>query len=66
MQSAEKSKFGTGLTKGRRACDPWWRTKPNGTRLGRDSFLKAGRVVHQADNGEKHIADVKTDQGVGN
>ncbi len=50
--------------KGNRNCDPWWENETEWHRAWKDRFPKSWQeVVHKADNGEKHIADVKTDQG---
>jgi hypothetical protein len=50
--------------KGRRICDPWWENETEWHRAWKGQFPKEWQeIVHQADNGEKHIADVKTDQG---
>jgi competence protein CoiA len=50
--------------KGRRTCDPWWENETEWHRTWKDRFPESWQeVVHEADNGEKHIADVKTDQG---
>jgi competence protein CoiA len=50
--------------KGRRACDVWWENETEWHRAWKGRFPETWQeVVHQADNGEKHIADVNTDQG---
>jgi len=50
--------------KGRRTCDPWWENETEWHRAWKGQFPESWQeVVHQADNGEKHIADVKTDRG---
>jgi hypothetical protein len=50
--------------KGRRTCDPWWENESEWHRKWKGLFPEDWQeVVHQANNGEKHIADVKTDQG---
>ena len=50
--------------KGRRACDPWWENETEWHRTWKGHFPESWQeVVHQADSGEIHIADVKTDQG---
>lgn len=50
--------------KGRRTCDPWWENETEWHRAWKGRFPESWQeVIHQADNGEKHIADVKTDQG---
>jgi competence protein CoiA len=50
--------------KGRRTCDPWWENETEWHRSWKGQFPENWQeILHQADNGEKHIADVKTDQG---
>ncbi len=50
--------------KGLRACDPWWENETEWHRAWKGRFPESWQeVVHRADNGEKHIADVRTDQG---
>jgi competence protein CoiA len=50
--------------KGRRICDPWWENETEWHRAWKGQFPESWQeVVHKADNGKKHIADVKTDQG---
>lgn len=50
--------------KGRRTCDPWWENETEWHRAWKGQFPESWQeVVHQADNGVRHIADVKTDQG---
>lgn len=50
--------------KGRRHCDPWWENETDWHRAWKDEFPKDWQeVIHYADDGEKHIADVKTPQG---
>ena len=45
-------------------CDPWWEGETEWHREWKGFFPKEWQeVVHFAENGEKHIADVKTDQG---
>lgn len=47
--------------KGNRNCDPWWENETDWHRAWKDNFPKDWQeVVHSAENGEKHIADVKT------
>lgn len=47
-----------------RACDPWWENETDWHRNWKDQFpVEWQEVVHRAENGEKHIADVKTDRG---
>jgi len=50
--------------KGRRTCDIWWENETAWHRAWKDRFPERWQeVVHKADNGERHTADVKTDQG---
>lgn len=50
--------------KGNRNCDPWWENETDWHRSWKDKFpLDWQEVVHFADSGEKHIADVKTETG---
>jgi competence protein CoiA len=49
---------------GSRSCDPWWENETEWHRAWKGMFPdNCQEVVHQAENGEKHIADVKTDRG---
>jgi hypothetical protein len=49
---------------GSRPCDPWWENETEWHRAWKGQFpVNWQEVVHQAENGEKHIADVKTDHG---
>jgi competence protein CoiA len=49
--------------KGKRHCDPWWENETEWHRNWKDQFSKEWQeVIHHAEDGEKHIADVKTDQ----
>ena len=49
--------------KGKRNCDPWWENETEWHRSWKGHFPVVWQeVVHKADNGEKHIADVKTEQ----
>ena len=44
-------------------CDPWWEGETEWHREWKGLFPKEWQeVIHFAENGEKHIADVKTDQ----
>jgi hypothetical protein len=48
----------------KRACDPWWENETVWHRAWKDEFPPAWQeVVERADDGERHIADVKTDRG---
>jgi hypothetical protein len=50
--------------RGRRACDPWWENETPWHRAWKDVFLAEWQeIVHPAENGERHIADVKTPDG---
>jgi hypothetical protein len=48
---------------GSRTCDPWWENETNWHRSWKGQFpVDWQEVAHRAESGEKHIADVKTDQ----
>ena len=50
--------------KARARCDAWWETETEWHRAWKNQFPSEWQeVIHYAENGEKHIADVKTDQG---
>ena len=50
--------------KGKRHCDPWWENETEWHRTWKSHFPTDWQeVIHQAEDGTKHIADVKTDQG---
>ncbi len=50
--------------KGTRNCDPWWENETEWHREWKGHFPTDWQeVVHKSDTGEKHIADVKTEQG---
>jgi len=50
--------------KGHRTCDTWWENETEWHRAWKGQFPESWQeIIHKADNGEKHIADVKTDQG---
>jgi competence protein CoiA len=50
--------------KGSRTCDPWWETETEWHRAWKGQFPDSWQeVVHLADNGIKHIADVRTERG---
>src|SRR5262245_54044994 len=50
--------------KGRRLCDPWWENETEWHRAWKDQFPADWQeIVHHAENGERHIADVKTHDG---
>lgn len=47
--------------KGNRNCDPWWENETEWHRSWKNNFpTEWQEVVHSDENGEKHIADVKT------
>ena len=49
--------------KGNRTCDPWWENQTEWHRAWKGQFpTERQEIIHTAPNGEKHIADVKTDQ----
>jgi competence protein CoiA len=49
---------------GGRHCDPWWDNETEWHRAWKGCFpVECQEVVHHAECGEKHIADVKTDRG---
>jgi len=50
--------------KGRRLCDPWWENETEWHRAWKDQFpADRQEIVHHAEDGERHIADVKTHDG---
>ena len=50
--------------KGRRVCDHWWESETEWHRAWKDTFPKEWQeVVQYAEDGEKHIADIKTPDG---
>jgi hypothetical protein len=50
--------------KGNPSCDPWWENETEWHRSWKEQFpVDWQEVTHRAESGEKHIADVKTDQG---
>lgn len=50
--------------KGTLQCDPWWEPETEWHRSWKGHFpVEWQEVVHIADDGEKHVADVKTNQG---
>jgi len=49
----------------RRTCDRWWESETEWHRAWKDQFPEHWQeVIHRSENGEKHIADVKTESGV--
>lgn len=49
---------------GRLTCDPWWENETEWHRNWKGQFpVSWQEVVHRTEDGEKHIADVLTDQG---
>lgn len=50
--------------RGRRTCDHWWEPESEWHRAWKAQFpIDWQEVIHWADDGEKHIADVKTKHG---
>ncbi len=50
--------------KGIRNCDPWWENETEWHRFWKNQFPSLWQeVIHTDKTGEKHIADVKTDEG---
>ena len=50
--------------KGARTCDAWWEPETEWHREWKDRFPKDSQeVIQRAEDGEKHIADVKTKHG---
>jgi competence protein CoiA len=50
--------------KGKRTCDKWWENETDWHRSWKGKFpVDWQEVWHKADDGEKHVADVKTKQG---
>lgn len=50
--------------KGRQLCDPWWENETEWHRAWKDHFpANWQEIVHHAEDGERHIADVKTHEG---
>lgn len=51
--------------RGSRMCDTWWESETEWHRSWKGHFPEDWQeVIHWADDGEKHIADVKTENGV--
>jgi len=49
---------------GGHVCDPWWENQTEWHRAWKDQFpAEWQEIFHSAENGERHIADVKTDRG---
>jgi competence protein CoiA len=49
---------------GKRLCDPWWESETEWHRAWKNQFPSEWQeIIHYADDGEKHISDVKTDHG---
>lgn len=49
---------------GTRQCDPWWENETEWHRGWKNNFpIDWQEVIHRAENGERHIADVKTTHG---
>ena len=50
--------------KGRRLCDSWWENETKWHRAWKDQFpAECQEIIHHAEDGERHIADVKTERG---
>ena len=50
--------------KGKLSCDHWWENETEWHRAWKGHFpVEWQEEVHKADDGEKHVADVKTEQG---
>ncbi len=50
--------------KGRLLCDPWWENETEWHRAWKDQFPADWQeFAHLAEDGERHIADVKTERG---
>jgi competence protein CoiA len=48
----------------RRECDHWWEPETEWHRAWKNAFPEEWQeIVHWAEDGEKHIADVKTGRG---
>ena len=51
--------------RGVRVCDPWWESETEWHRTWKNQFpIHWQEVVHTAQDGEKHVADVKTSTGM--
>ena len=51
--------------KGRRNCDPWWENETEWHRAWKNEFSPDWQeVIHTAQEGERHVADVKTETGM--
>jgi competence protein CoiA len=49
---------------GRRFCDPWWENETEWHRKWKAEFPDAWQeIIHRADDGTKHVADIKTEHG---
>jgi hypothetical protein len=49
---------------GKRRCDLWWENETEWHRAWKNKFPSEWQeIIHYADDGEKHISDVKTDHG---
>jgi competence protein CoiA len=48
---------------GKRTCDPWWENETEWHRSWKNQFpIDWQEIIHRAETGEKHIADVKTNR----
>ncbi len=52
--------------KGSRNCDPWWENETEWHRLWKNNFSTEWQetILHDAQSGEKHIADIRTKYGL--
>lgn len=50
--------------KSKRDCDPWWENESEWHRAWKNEFpIDWQEIVHHDENGERHIADIKTETG---
>jgi hypothetical protein len=46
-------------------CDHWWESETQWHRNWKNEFPESWQeIVHTSENGEKHVADVKTENGI--
>jgi len=51
--------------RGARTCDHWWEPETDWHRGWKNNYPKDWQeVIHTAENGERHIADVRTEHGL--
>ncbi|MGE4314245.1 MAG: competence protein CoiA [Pseudobdellovibrionaceae bacterium] len=51
--------------KGKRSCDPWWENETTWHREWKSHFSEDWQeVIHYDESGEKHIADIRSDEGL--